>query len=114
MEIQLENLAKQQLINIYYYNLQYSLKNAMETNNNIILLIHNLESFPYVGRYIPEVPDKRFREILYKRNKHSGYRIMYYVSENNNTIYIFNIINSKQNFKHILKLHNYFNNYFNF
>lgn len=114
MKIVVDDLAKQSLIDIYYYNYQYSLKNAIETNRNILFCIHDLEDSPYIGRYIPEMSDKRFREIIYKSSRHSGYRIMYYISENTNTIYIFNILNSKQNFNRILKLHNYFNNYFNF
>lgn len=114
MEIIIDDLAKQSLIDIYYYNCQYSLKNATETNRNIISQIHNLEHSPYIGRYIPEISNRCFREILYKSSKHSGYRIMYYVSKSTNKIYIFNILNSKQNFYHFLKLHNYFKNYFQF
>lgn len=114
MKILVENLAKQQLVDIYYYNYQYSLKNAIEINRNIMERIDSLENSSYIGRYIPEISDKRFREIIYRRTRHSGYRIMYYISEKSNTIYVINIINSRQNFKCILKLHNYFNNYFNF
>ena len=114
MKIQVDDLAKQSLIDIYYYNYQYSLRIAIETNRNILLRIHDLEDSAYIGRYIPEMSDKRFREIIYRKNRHSGYRIMYYISENTDTIYIFTIINSKQNFRRILKLHNYFKNYFNF
>lgn len=114
MKVVVDDLAKQSLIDIYYYNYQYSLKNAIETNRNILFRIHDLEDSPYIGRYIPEMSDKRFREIIYKSSRHSGYRIMYYISENTNTIYIFNILNSEQDFNRILKLHNYFNNYFNF
>ena len=114
MKIQVDDLAKQSLIDIYYYNYQYSLRTAIETNRNILFRIHDLEDSPYIGRYIPEMSDKRFREIIYKSSRHSGYRIMYYISEKTNTIYIFNVLNCKQDFNHILKLHNYFNNYFNF
>ena len=114
MKIQVDDLAKQSLIDIYYYNYQYSLRIAIETNRNILFRIHDLEDSPYIGRYIPEMSDKRFREIIYKSSRHSGYRIMYYISEKTNTIYIFNVLNCKQDFNHILKLHNYFNNYFNF
>ena len=113
MKIRVEELAQQELIDIYYYNYQYSLKNAIETNKNILSYIDMLEDSPYIGRYIPEMSDNRFREIIYKRTRHSGYRIMYYISEKTDTIYIFNILNSKQDFNRILKLHNYFNNYFN-
>ena len=114
MNVVVDNLAKQSLIDIYYYNYQYSFRNAIETNRNILFRIHDLENSPYIGRYIPEMSDKRFREIIYKSSRHSGYRIMYYISENTDTIYIFKVLNSKQDFNRILKLHNYFNNYFNF
>lgn len=114
MKVIVENLAKQNVLDIFLYNSRYSITNALETNINIQMYINNLANFPFIGRYIPEMSDKRFREIIYRKNRHSGYRIMYYISENTDTIYIFTIINSKQNFKRILKLHNYFKNYFNF
>lgn len=113
MKVQVEVLAKKQLIDIYYYNYQYSLNNALETNRNIGLCIHNLEKTPYIGRYVPKVSSKRFREIIYRKTRYTGYRIMYYISEKNNKIYIFNIINSKQDVKRVLEQHNYFSNYFN-
>lgn len=88
MNVVVNDLAKQSLIDINYYNYQYSLRNAIETNRNILFRIHDLEDSPYIGRYIPEMSDKRFREIIYKSSRHSGYRIMYYISENTDTIYI--------------------------
>ena len=114
MHVIVEDLARESLEDLYYYNCRYSLKNADETDININQRIHNLEDFPYIGRYIPEISDKRFREIIYKKTKQSGYRIMYYSSEPSDTIYVFNIINCKQDFKHMLKLHNYFKNHFKF
>lgn len=114
MKIQVEDLARQQLIDIYYYNYRISLQNAIRTNKDIQQKIHNIENTPFVGRAIPELSDERFREIIFKKSRHSVYRIMYFISDKNNIIYVFNIINSKQNFKNILKLHSYFNNYFNF
>lgn len=114
MKIVVDNLAKQSLIDIYYYNYQYSLRNAIEINRKILLLIENLEKLPYIGRYIPEMSDNRFREIIYRKSRHSGYRIMYYISEIRKTIYIINIINCKQDFSTFLKLHKYFKNYYTF
>lgn len=114
MKVIIEDSAKKCLNDIYYYNMQYSSKNAIETDLNIIRYIQGLEDFPYIGKYIPEMSDDRFREIIYKKTRQSIYRIMYYISEITNTIYIINIISSKQDFKCILKLHNYFNNYFKF
>lgn len=112
MRVQVEELVKQELIDIYYYNYQYSTGNAVETTRNILEKIHVLEESPYIGRYIPEMFDKHFQEIIYRKTKHSTYRIMYFISEKDNCIYVFNIINAKQNFNSILKLHNYFENYF--
>ena len=114
MKVQVENLAQQEIIDIYFYNYQYSLKNAIETNEGILRYIDMLQESPYIGRYILEMSDKRFREIIYSKTRHSRYRIMYYISEKSNKIYVFNIMNCKQDFNRILKLHNYFNNYFNF
>ena len=114
MKVIVEDSAKENILNIFSYNSRYSIKNAIETNIDIQMYINNLANSPFIGRYIPEMSDKHFREIIYKKTRHSGYRIMYYISEKSNTIYVFNIINSKQDFCSILKLHNYFNNYFNF
>lgn len=114
MKILVEDLAKQELIDIYYYNYQYSSKNAIETNKNIMLHINSLKNSPYIGRCIPEISNKHFREIIYKKTRRSGYRIIYYISEISNTIYVTNIINTKQDFKYMLKLHNYFKNYYIF
>ena len=103
MKIIVETLAKSCLDNIFNYNMQYSSKNALEVDKNIRAQINNLNKFSYLGKLIPEMSDSHFREIFYKKSRHYD-----------NSIHIFNIINSKQNFNQILKLHNYFNNYFNF
>ena len=63
MKIVGDDLSKQSLIDIDYYNYQYSLKNAIETNRNILFHIHNLEVSPYIARYIPEMSEKRLREV---------------------------------------------------
>lgn len=113
MKVIVEDLARECLDDIFYYNSRYSVKNAIETDINIMQYIQELEDSPHIGRYIPEIADNRFREIIYRKTRESGYRIMYFISEKRNTIFVFNIINSKQDFIRILKLHNYFNNYFN-
>ena len=79
----------------------------------IIKKIHDIEKFPYIGKSISRMSDKHYRELIYKRNK-SSYRIVYYISEITDTIHILYISNCRQNFNRILKLNNYFNNYFNF
>lgn len=67
MEIVVEDLARSGIDDIFSYNLQYSLKNAIETDTSITHCIQNLEIFPYIGRTIPELNDERFREIIYKK-----------------------------------------------
>ena len=114
MRVIIEDLARECLDDIFYYNAQYSARNAIETDIIITQYIQDLVNFPYIGRCIPEIANEHFREIIYKKTRQSGYRIMYYISEKTNTVFVFNIINSKQDFIRILKLHNYFNNYFKF
>ena len=111
MKIIIEDMAHNSIDRIFDYLFNYSIKNAIETIEEIYSHIDYLENSPYIGRYIPEMSDKRFREIIYRKTRHTGYRIMYYISEKSNTIYVFNIMNSKQDFIRILKLHNYFKNY---
>jgi len=100
--------------NIFYYNLKYSLRNAVETDSNIKFYINHLADFPYNGRYLSEIQDKHFREVIYKKTRQSCYRIIYYISDISSTIYVLNVLNSKQDFNKFLKLHNYFRNYFRF
>lgn len=114
MKVIVENSAKQSLDNIFYYNLRYSSKNAIETDDNIRLHINDLADFPYIGRHITEIKDTHFRKVIYKKTRQSSYRIIYYLSEISSTIYVINVLNSKQDFNKFLKLHNYFKNYFRF
>ena len=102
MHVHLDKSVRQQIDDIYYYNFQYSIKNAFETDIGIYNWIDKLEESPYLGRYIPEMSDKRFREVIYRRTRYSGYRIMYYISKFKHIIYIINIMNCKQDFNQIL------------
>ena len=56
--------------------------------------------FPIFGRYVPELPDDHFRERLTQ-----NYRIIYYISEINHTIYIQYIFSQKQNADVFFKIH---------
>lgn len=111
MEVIIGTQARQNMYNIFSYNSKYSIKNAIQTNAGIKKCINNLASFPFIGRTIPEIYDKRFREVIYKKSRKSGYRIMYYILPKNNTIFVFNIIHTKQDFSQNLKFNNYFNNF---
>lgn len=110
MKIILEDSAKNCLDDIYYYNYLFSLRNAKETDRDIRLFVQILEKWPYLGRFISKVSNKNFRELIRSQNKHS-YRIIYFISENTNTIHIIYIANSKRDFTQFLKLNNYFKNF---
>ena len=55
MKIIIGDLAKKGLDDIFYYNMQYSLKNAINTDLAITEHIKTLADAPYIGRYIPEI-----------------------------------------------------------
>lgn len=113
MRIIIHDMAHDSIDNIIEYLANYSITSPTEIIEEIYKRIYFLENYSYIGRYIPEMSDTHFREIIYKKSRHSGYRIMYYICETKDTIYIFNIINNKQDFKSILKSNNYFKKYFN-
>lgn len=94
MQIILSNEAQKDLNKIFEYISKDSLKHAIETDKNIRLSIHRLENLPYLGRVIPEILNKQYRELLYK-----SYRIVYSVFEEKNIIYIHFVIHGKRNFK---------------
>ena len=74
--------------------------------------IDKLKNMPYMGMNILELPDKHFRELLCRKNK-NAYRIIYFISEETDTIYIVHISSCKQDFRKILRIHNYFENFLN-
>ena len=60
------------------------LKNAILNNEQKIYdAIYDLQDSPYIGRFVPDLSDKQYRERICEK-----YRIIYYVSETNNTIYV--------------------------
>ena len=93
MLITISSQAKEDITQIYKYIANNSIKYANKTSNNIYSLISRLEQLPYLGRYVPEIKDKRLREVLYK-----SYRIVYTVSETTNAVYIHFVLHCKRNF----------------
>lgn len=93
MNIIISNTAHQNILNISKYLAKSSYKNAIETSNKIHLKISNLKYSPYIGRYVPELEDKHFRELIYK-----NYRIVYTI--HNNYIHIHFIVSRFQNLKY--------------
>lgn len=114
MNVIVDDMAKECLDDIFYYNVQFSYESAIEIESEILDNISYLEHSSYIGQYVPEIEDKRFRELLCKKNKKNAYRIIYYISERTNNIHIVYIYNCKRDFYKILKQHNYFFNYFDF
>lgn len=78
---------------IYEYIARDSIKYANITSEKLYINIFYLENFPYMGRYVPEFSNKKYRELIYK-----SYRIVYNVSEETNIIFIHSIIHGKRNF----------------
>lgn len=83
---------------IYNYIARNSIKYANVTSENIYSLISKLGVSPYLGRYVPELEEKRLRELIYK-----SYRIVYEFLEDTDTIYVHFVVHGKRNFKSFYK-----------
>ena len=92
MQVLMSNESHQDIDSIFEYISRDSIKYANETSENIYSRIYELENAPYLGRYVPELSDKRFRELIYK-----SYRI------DSNTVYIHFVVHGKRNFKSFYK-----------
>lgn len=92
MQIIISNDAKSAITDIFHYSYNISSNYASRIVNKIYNTIYDLQKFPYIGRYVLELSDKQFREQICEK-----YRIIYYVSEADNTIYIRYIFCSRQN-----------------
>ena len=113
MKIIISNNSKLSIKNIFNFSSNISTKYDNKVINNIYSTIDSIKFMPYIGRYVPEIPLKSFRERL-----SGNYRIIYFISEFDQTVYIKYIISSKQNsnlfFKvHKKELYDFFNKFFN-
>lgn len=68
--------------------------------NEIYSTIYLIKDSPYIGRYVPELSNKHYRERIC-----GNYRIIYVVSEKYNTIFIRYIISGKQNSNLFFEVH---------
>ena len=91
MQILMSNKALENIDEIFAYLSNFSNEYANNTISNIYNTIDKLKDFPYIGRYVPNFPDKLLREKIYKE-----FRIIYFVSEKTNTVYIRYIFSSRQ------------------
>ena len=74
MQVLMSNEAHQDIDSIFEYISRDSIKYANETSENIYSRIYELENAPYLGRYVPELSDKHFRELIYK-----SYRTFFFI-----------------------------------
>lgn len=83
---------------------KFSSKISTNYSNKVIRDIYStidsIKDAPYIGRYVPELSDKHYRERICR-----NYRIIYLVSEKRNTIFIRYIISEKQNSNLFFEVH---------
>ena len=92
MQIIISDDVKSAITDIFDYSYNISANYVSRIVNKIYDTIYDLQDSPYIGRYVPELSDKQYRERICEK-----YRIIYYVSETNNTIYVRYIFCSRQN-----------------
>lgn len=100
MQISISNKAHNSIQDIFECASEISICYANSLLDDIYLSIEMLKDFPYIGRYVPELESKYFRERICK-----GFRIIYFISEFRNTIYIQYIVRSRQNLSLFFKVH---------
>lgn len=96
MKVIITRKAKNNLLNLFDYNAKISLNYARRIDKKIRSYIKELEDAPYVGRYVPEISSKHYRERICEK-----FRIIYFISEKDNIIsirYIFSVRQSKKTF----------------
>lgn len=112
MQIVLTRRAKKDRLELFKYNSKISPNYAIKIDKRIGSYIEELQYYPYIGRYVPEISNKHYRERIYKK-----FRIIYFISEKENTIFIRYIFSVRQNKKSFFKIHkkeiyNFFNHLF--
>ena len=113
MQIIISDDAKSAITDIFDYSYNISSNYASRIVNKIYDAIYDLQDSPYIGRYVSELSDNQYREQICEK-----YRIIYYVSETNNTIYVRYIFCVRQNSNLFFKVHekelfDFFNRLFN-
>jgi plasmid stabilization system protein ParE len=96
--------------NIIEFTSKISINYSNKIINDIYSTIDSIKNSPYIGRYVPELTDKNYRERIC-----GNYRIIYFIKKN--TIFIRYIICSKQNSKLFFEVHkeelsNFLNQFF--
>lgn len=92
MNISISNRAYSNMRSITKFTAKISTNYSNKVIHEIYSTIASIKEAPYIGRYVPELSDKHYRERIC-----GNYRIIYLVSEKHNTIFIRYIISGKQN-----------------
>ena len=100
MQIIISTDAKSAITDIYNYSYNISVNYASRIVGKIYNTIYDLQSSPYIGRYVLELSDKHYRERICE-----NYRIIYYISKNDDTIYVQYIFCVRQNSNLFFKVH---------
>lgn len=100
MKVIVTQKAKRNLLELFDYNTQISLDYAIRIDKKIRSYIEELQDTPYIGRYVPEILDKHYRERICEK-----YRIIYFISEKDNIIFIRYIFNTKQDKRRFFEVH---------
>ena len=111
MKVIITQRAKHNLLDLFDYNANISLHYAIRIDKKIRSYIEDLQYYPYIGRYVPEISDKHYRERICEK-----FRIIYFISEKENTIFIRYIFSSRQDKRTFFEMHkseiyNFFNRY---
>ena len=100
MNISISNKAYNNMRNITKFTSKISTRYSNKVMIDIYATIDSIKDAPYIGRYIPELSDKYYRERIC-----GNYRIIYLISEKHNTIFIRYIISRKQNSYFFFEVH---------
>lgn len=100
MKVIVTQRAKSDLLELFDYNAKTSLNYAIRIDKKIRSYIEDLKEFPYIGRYVPEISHKDFRERICEKS-----RIIYFISKKDNIIFIRYIFNAKQDKKRFFEIH---------
>lgn len=100
MKVVLTQRSRSDRLELFKYNSKISPNYAIRLDKKIRSYIKELENSPYIGRYVPEILDRRYRELICEK-----FRIIYFISEKDNIIFIRYIFNARQDKKRFFEVH---------
>lgn len=100
MNISISNKAYSNIKNITNFTSKISTNYSNKVICNIYSTIDSIKHAPYIGRYVPELLNKHYRERICE-----NFRIIYFISEKHNKIFIRYIISGKQNSNLFFEVH---------